>query len=47
MTSIPIFKVASVDFDTDLIELRKILDSFGKKSHFDNKCYVIFKKNSR
>ncbi len=36
MTWVPIFKVASTDFDNDLSILKKIMDSFEKKIHFDN-----------
>ncbi len=36
MTWIPIFKVASIDFDSDLNILKKIMDSYEQKIHFDN-----------
>ena len=36
MTWVPIFKVASIEFDNDLSTLKKIMDSFEKKIHFDN-----------
>ena len=36
MTWIPIFKVASKDFDNDLSIIKKIMSSFEKKIHLDN-----------
>ena len=36
MTWVPIFKIASKDFDNDLYVLKKIMDSFEKKIHLKN-----------
>jgi predicted AlkP superfamily pyrophosphatase or phosphodiesterase len=36
MTWIPIFKVASIDFEGDLKILKQVMNSYEKKVHFDN-----------
>ena len=36
MTWVPIFSVSSLDFEGDLVILRKIMDSFEQKIKFEN-----------
>ena len=36
MTWVPIFKISSKDFDSDLSTLKKIMGSFEKKTHLYN-----------
>ena len=36
MTWVPIFEIASKDFDEDIFHLKKIFRSYEKKIHFEN-----------